>query len=343
MKIVYCDKHWLHDTTDIQLWSFGGPVLIEEVPSRAEIIKTALLDSGFGEIQETKDFGLELIMNVHQKEYIEYLKGAYKESVSYFNKESPVFPEVFPIRLNPNRLPEHILSTKGYFTLDTYSPILEGTWEAAYWSAQSALTAANLLKSGEKAVYALCRPPGHHAASDYCAGFCYLNNAAIAAHSLQLDGRVAILDIDYHVANGTQSIFYENSNVFVCSLHGDPMVTFPYYWGYSDETGTGAGLGFHWNFPLAIGTTINQYLKALSIALEKIHSYKPDALVVSLGLDIVTGDPVGGFLVEPEEFAAIGNHIQSLNLPTLIVQEGGYLQDLLANCVTSFFEGFYEE
>ncbi len=343
MQIINSDKHRLHDTSQVTLWSFGKAVSIEEVPARAEIIRNALVDGGYGQVREPDDLGLQSIAEVHQSDYIDYLMTAYAQSMDAFGNRSAVFPEVFPILHTPMRKPDHILSSKGFYSLDTYSPILEGTWEAAYWSAQCALTAAELLTKKEKEVFALCRPPGHHAGSGYCAGFCYLNNAAIAARRLQKSGKVAILDVDYHVANGTQEIFYHDPDVLVCSIHGDPKVTFPYYWGYADEFGEGAGKGSHWNFPLAVGTGIEQYLQTLNQALSKIEGFNPDYLVLSLGLDIVAGDPVGGFLLQPVDFSRVAAAIARLKIPTLLLQEGGYLENTLAECITSFMNGFLKK
>jgi len=343
MQIIYTDKHKLHDTSNVTLWSFGGPVNIEETPARAEIIKAALLDAGLGELHNPEDHGIEPILKVHSADYVDYLKSAYQKSLDFFKNQSPVFPEVFPIRPIGKDTLKHILSIKGYYSLDTYSPILQGTWEAAYWSAQCALTGANLLRKGEQQVYALCRPPGHHAASDYCAGFCYLNNTAIAARALQPFGRVAILDIDYHVANGTQSIFYSDPNVLVCSLHGHPRVTFPYYWGYADEQGEGPGTGYHSNFPIEPGADLRTYLGYLEEALKTIQTFKPAHLILSLGLDIVADDPVGGFKLQPSEFTQVAESVARLNIPTLLIQEGGYLENQLAPCITSFIKGFLEK
>lgn len=340
MKIIYTDKHRLHDTSGVTLWSFGQAVAIEEVPARAEFIRSALVEGGFGTIQAPVDHGLHPIADVHTPDYLEYLSSAYQKSLEYFKNDSPVLPEVFPIHKSPGRKPDHILGTKGYYSLDTYCPILEGTWEAAYWSAQTALTAADLLLQGEREVFALCRPPGHHAGKAYSAGFCYLNNAAIAARRLQAAGRVAILDVDYHVANGTQDIFYHDPQVLVCSIHGDPKVTFPYYWGYADEHGEGPGEGTHFNFPLPIGSGIDVYLQTLDQALEKIRAFQPSYLVLSLGLDIVKGDPVGGFVLQTKDFQHVAAAIAGLKMPTLLLQEGGYLESVLADCTTSFMNGF---
>jgi acetoin utilization deacetylase AcuC-like enzyme len=190
----------------------------------------------------------------------------------------------------------------GFFSFDTTCPILEGTWLAAYWSAQCAVTAAELVRRGSRAAYALCRPPGHHAGHDLYGGFCYLNNAAVAARALQRGSsdRVAVLDIDYHHGNGTQELFYSDPSVLFCSIHADPNVDYPFFWGGPDEDGEGAGKGLNRNWPLAHGTGEASYLVALDEALSVIRAFAPTYLLLSLGFDIMDGDPIplgGGFRV----------------------------------------------
>ncbi len=239
------------------------------------------------------------------------------------------------------------------------SPILEGTWEAAYWSAQCALSAAEAVLAGEQVAYALCRPPGHHAARDLYGGFCFLNNAAIAARDLQTHlshsrglrlgrsetgpgVRVALLDIDYHHGNGTQEIFYSDPTVLYCSLHADPDREYPYYWGGADECGEGAGEGANRNWPLPSKTGDATYLAALDEALGLIREFEARYLVISAGFDIVARDPVGGFTVTTDGLHEIGQRIAALSrhMPTVIVQEGGYLLERLGENAIAFLSAF---
>jgi acetoin utilization deacetylase AcuC-like enzyme len=229
----------------------------------------------------------------------------------------------------------------GYYAFGWGTPILEGTWEAAYWSAQTAVSAAHAVQDGDSVVYAVCRPPGHHAAADLYGGFCYLNNAAIAARYLARDGQwVAILDIDYHHGNGTQAIFYRDPAVLFCSLHAHPDEDYPYYWGGVDERGEGLGAGTNYNWPLPLDTDDAHYLAALQAALDTVQGFGPRFLVVSVGFDIVTGDVVGSFNVTTAGLIEIGARIAALGLPTVIVQEGGYMLERLAENATAFLSAF---
>jgi acetoin utilization deacetylase AcuC-like enzyme len=221
-------------------------------------------------------------------------------------------------------------------------PVAEGTWESAYWSAQSALTALDAIAGGARRAFALCRPPGHHAGPDYMGGYCYLNNAAIAARradALGL-GPVAVLDVDYHHGNGTQDVFWRDPRVFFASVHADPATDYPFYWGYADERGEGEGLGTTANFPLARGAGWAEYAPALDSALEAIERWGAAMLVVSFGADTFAGDPISHFRLERADFAALGQAIGALALPTLIVMEGGYAVDDLGANVAAFLSGF---
>jgi acetoin utilization deacetylase AcuC-like enzyme len=207
-------------------------------------------------------------------------------------------------------------------------------------SANCALSAAEIVTSNQKSVFALCRPPGHHAGKDYAGGYCFINNAAVAANWLSSKGKVAILDIDYHAGNGTQDIFYERNDVLTISIHGDPDFEYPHYIGYADETGSGAGLGFHHNFPLPAGTDDAQYLTVLDKALNLIKEFAPAYLVVSAGMDTFGGDPLGTFKITHSSFTKFGRRIAALNLPTVIVMEGGYANEALGTNTVNLLEGF---
>jgi acetoin utilization deacetylase AcuC-like enzyme len=248
---------------------------------------------------------------------------------------------VFPGTISPRgaaRKPQGFLGLTGYYAYGIGSPILEGTWEAALAAAQCALTAAARVKASEPACYALCRPPGHHAAADLYGGFCYLNNAAIAAR--WLGEPTAILDIDYHHGNGTQMIFYDDPAVLFCSLHAHPDDDYPYFWGDPAERGHDAGLGFNRNWTLPQGCSDEQYLASLDEALLAIATFAPRYLVVSAGWDTAAGDPVGGFNLTYAGLAAVGQRIRDLGKPTVIVQEGGYLLERLGENALSFLRAF---
>src|SRR5689334_22412870 len=221
MVTIYTDKHKLHATDGVRME--GHPSVIDEVPARAEIIIGAVRAANLGPVEPPADFGLAPILAAHDAAYVDFLKTIYAKHADYYKGGSPVFPATFAPR-SAMHTPSGFLGQVGYYSFDVGAPVLEGTWEATYQSAQCALTAAAKVRSGAKAAYALCRPPGHHAAAALSGGFCYLNNAAIAARWLGQPGgkRVAVLDVDYHHGNGTQLIFYDDPTVLFCSLHADP-------------------------------------------------------------------------------------------------------------------------
>lgn len=362
MHTIYTDRHLQYDPNEIL--NKENPYESAEVPARAEIIRAAVAAAGLGPILAPTDHGLDPILALHDVGMIDFLQTAYQRISAYHGAPSPAVPDTYATRLPAARLPRSVFGQLGYYCFGVGSPILAGTWDAAYWSAQCALTAADLLTSqqprlsqvegpgetlGVRAVYALCRPPGHHAARDLYGGFCFLNNAAIAARYLQTlpsplgersTTKIALLDFDYHHGNGTQALFYSDPTVLFCSLHADPQDEYPYYWGYADQRGEGPGEGFTQNFPLPLGVTDGPYLAALAEALGAIGAFDPDYLVVSAGFDIFTGDPVGGFNVTTAGIAQIGRAIAALDLPTLIVQEGGYLREALGENAVAFLEAF---
>ncbi|NCV96846.1 MAG: histone deacetylase family protein, partial [Acidimicrobiia bacterium] len=206
----------------------------------------------------------------------------------------------------------------------------------------TALTATDIVLGGERAVYGLCRPPGHHATRDLYGGYCFFNNAAIAAHDIvkRTGGKVTVLDVDYHHGNGTQEIFYDRDDVQYVSLHGDPRRAYPYFTGHADETGTGRGLGSTFNVPLPKRTADDDYISALSTCAEKIAAFKPTALIVSLGLDTFITDPIADLAVTTEGFSRSGALLAQLGLPTIVLQEGGYDVQALGRNVHAWLTGF---
>jgi acetoin utilization deacetylase AcuC-like enzyme len=220
--------------------------------------------------------------------------------------------------------------------------ICAGTWQAARAAADVALTGASQINEGARAAFALCRPPGHHAARDLYGGYCFLNNAAVAAQHLRDLGavRVAILDVDFHHGNGTQDIFYDRSDVLYTSLHGDPAEAFPYFSGYADETGMGDGVGFNLNFPLPPGTQFDVWRDTLDAALSRIANFRADALVVSLGVDTFAEDPISFFRLRSPDFSTYGRMIGECAIPTLFVLEGGYAVGQIGINVVNVLQGF---
>jgi acetoin utilization deacetylase AcuC-like enzyme len=345
LRVIFAAQHRLHDPANAII--DGKRFASEDSPDRAENILQAVLEPPFGPVCAPEDHGLLPIQSVHDPDYLVYLQTAYQhnaESMFLTNASGQTFtviPETFAPHGRRHR-PGGFLGLPGYYCFGVGTPLLEHTWEAAYWSAQCALTAADAVRSGEPAAYAICRPPGHHAASNLYGGLCYLNNAAITARYLQ-DGeqtQVAIIDIDYHHGNGTQEIFYADPSVLYVSLHAHPDDDYPYYWGMADEIGEGAGLGFNRNFPLPQGTEDEAYLVTLDQALAVIRGFSPRWLVVSAGFDTALGDPIGGFRLTEAGLAEVGRRIAGLALPTVIIQEGGYLVQRLGENAAVFLRNF---
>ncbi|MFQ5399135.1 MAG: histone deacetylase family protein [Anaerolineae bacterium] len=344
MHTFYYQGHQQHDPA--RLHDSGRPedhVYYSEVAQRGEIIHEALKTAALGPITEPGDFGMVPIGEVHEYGMINLLQNAFNR-LSQRSKKSWLLPNTFRLSYGSKHKPLSLWGLLGYYCFDTSSPIFEHTWDAAYWSAQTALSAAALVAAGgEPMAYALCRPPGHHAATDMFGGFCYLNNAAIAANWLVQQGhRVAILDLDYHHGNGTQSIFYGRSDVLFCSVHADPLREYPYYWGYADEFGAGVGKGFNFNFPLPLGVGEAEYFEAVRSALDTIRLYVPDTLVLSLGVDTRDGDPLGRFSLTTDSFARLGRQIGENGWPIVVIQEGGYQLDTLGKDIVAFLSALAE-
>jgi acetoin utilization deacetylase AcuC-like enzyme len=339
MKIFYSEKSALH--TPEWYIADGSVRPCPDSPMRPARILAALRDAGGFAIERPGADPLPALRAIHTPDYLEYLRTIHALWVTRFQKELPVIPDTFARRPNMKR-PGDAVAQAGYYCFDMAAPIVAGTWEAVVGGAVSAASAAMEIIGGERAAYALCRPPGHHAGADYCGGFCYLNNAAVAAQRLLLSGmqRVAILDVDYHHGNGTQDIFYGRRDVLFVSLHAEPDTQYPYFWGHAEEHGTGEGEGFNLNYPLPRGTGETDWFAALEQATQRVRNYRPDAVVVSLGVDTYEHDTVGDFGITLAGFAELGRRLAALDLPTAVIQEGGYNLDGVGPCVVGVLRQF---
>jgi len=339
MKVFYSTTHFAH-CPRYYFPEGSERELFYETPRRAECVLAALWQTGWAEIVPPQDFGLEPILTVHSARYLDYLRTAYSEWELYSPIERQAFiPSSFTVD-RQEALAGNVPEQAGFFKMHLQVPITSGTYAAALAAAQCAISGAQTLTQGQRSVFSLCRPPGHHAGREMCGGFCFLNNAAIAAQWLSALGRVAILDIDFHAGNGTQAIFYERADVLTVSLHADPAREYPHYAGNADETGAGPGAGYHRNFLFPAGTGDVLYLRTLAQALDLIVQFEPIHLVVSAGMDIYKDDPLGDFAITRQGIAGIGRAIASLNLPTLVVMEGGYAVEALGENVVSLLETF---
>ncbi|MFP4585574.1 MAG: GNAT family N-acetyltransferase [Desulfococcaceae bacterium] len=307
-----------------------------EAPVRIRAIRRELDRTGlFREIPAHR-FSEDAIRTVHDRRYVDYFKRVCKD----LPEGKSIYPYVFPIR-NAVRPPKELAVRAGYFCIDTFTPLNPNAYAAARGAVDCALTAARQLREGDRLAYALVRPPGHHAERGAFGGFCYFNANAIAAQDLGRDGRVAILDIDYHHGNGQQEIFSDRADVLTVSIHGHPRFAYPYFSGFEDEIGTGEGAGFNLNFPLPERMDGEGYRKILARALRKIEAFAPRYLVVALGLDTATGDPTGTWSLGAGDFEENGRMIGALGLPTLVVQEGGYKTRSMGINARRFFTGLW--
>ena len=310
-----------------------------EIPERAEVIRTAITDADLGEIRGPDEFGVEPVLRVHTTEYVEFLETAHARWCAATGNphDAEAVPYARPIRDQPHGDMPHVLAQLGWYSHDS-DPVLEGTWEASTAAVDVALTAWRAVVDADAPdarAYGLCRPPGHHAAADSFAGYCYLNNAAIAAQAwADIGARVAILDVDFHHGNGTQQLFYDRDDVLFVSLHADPADDYPYFLGFASERGWGAGEGYTRNFPLPPGTDWARYAPALDAAIEAIRKFAPDGVVVSLGVDTATEDP-DSFQLVADDYPRIGAAIGGLTFPTVLLQEGGSALSVLGRNVVN--------
>ncbi|MBN1834721.1 MAG: histone deacetylase family protein [Spirochaetales bacterium] len=374
MKIVHGDVHVLHSPQR----EFDGETATlgphPEVPARAEMILAALRAGGFGPVVAPRPPLPEELGAAHTAELLGFLEEFCARGPVPGRSPSPegggspgweeAAADAFALRgWQIATRPRSLAARFGLYCFDPQTPLQPGTWRAARAAAGCALTGADLLAAGERAAYALCRPPGHHAGRGFFGGYCYLNNAALAARRLsggpsaprrgrgQPGGpsaprrgpgggrggtRVAVLDLDFHHGNGTQEIFYRDAEVLYVSLHADPNEAYPYFSGYRDERGEGPGEGANLNFPLPGRCGESAYRETLAEALEGVGSFAPAYLVVSLGTDILSQDPVGGMGMSVSGFGRLGEAVRALGLPTLVVQEGGYAVEAIGACVAEF-------
>lgn len=338
MKTFYHPDQTLHHPKSY--FSRGQMRAPQETPSRVDGILQGLSRLGIA-TEAPGDRGMAPIAAVHDGEYLTFLQTAYRQW-----KEIPedwgneVMSNVYVREPNPLR---GILGQAARYLADGSCPVGEHTWQSAYWAAQSAIAATQAVIDGDNKTYALCRPPGHHARVDAAGGFCYINNAAVAAQMLRSRfSKVAVLDTDMHHGQGIQEIFYHRDDVLYVSVHGDPTNFYPVVAGFEEETGEGTGVGFNLNLPMPHGSTEAFFFEQVAKAIDTIHRFKPDALVFSHGFDIYIDDPQSKVAVTTEGFSQLGRLVAALGLPTIVIQEGGYDLDSMAANTESFFSGFWE-
>ncbi len=322
----------------------GERVRCFESPARAEFVLQEVTTRGHRVVAPTVD-SRTLLAQVHTAAYLAFVETAWEQWVALDPQHAGMqpFPSVWPVRtLRSDVEPSNFTARLGLYSMDNGTPLVEGTWAAAKAAADAAASAAHWIAAGERAAFCASRPPGHHAGADFMGGYCFLNNAAVAAQALLAGGatRVAILDVDFHHGNGTQSIFYDRADVLVVSIHGSPLTEYPFYLGHADETGAGSGQGFNLNLPLAAGSSAQTWFAALKSACARVTQHGADALVVSLGLDTFEGDPISKFALRSDDYLRLGAALQSLGLPTVFILEGGYAAKELGVNAANVLDGF---
>lgn len=342
MNIFFNKEHSLHCA--LGEMHQGKFVPCFENPSRLENIIAVLEQQVSNTFHETTDYTMTPILAVHDEQYVQFLQNIYQQWQQAGN-DGDVIPYLWPIP-GLKRMDHDNLNAKvGSYAFSSDSPITKGTWQAVYSGAQSALSALNnVLVEQQRSAFSLSRPPGHHAHKANYGGYCFLNNAAICAqHALTMGAaKVAILDVDFHHGNGTQDIFYQRSDVLHVSIHGDPKTNFPYFLGYSDETGAGEGLGFNLNLPLADGADMPIWQAAFYKAKQAIIDFAADILIVPLGVDTYIDDPISKFTLTTKDYLTMGSLIESLALPSVFVMEGGYDVGPIGQNVSNVLLGFDE-
>ncbi len=344
MLTVYSPEHTKHNP-QVEM-ADGKLVPAVEIPSRGDMVFGAIKTAGFGAIEPPDQLDRALVEQVHTPDYVDFLESFWQRWLDTGRdpEAEDTFPFVWPTPGLRRIATRHLDGLMGRYSFDAGTPMGPGTWAAASASASVAQTAAGRISGGAAHVFALCRPPGHHAMPDAYGGYCFLNNAAIAAQALRNAGadKVAVLDVDYHHGNGTQAIFYARGDVFFTSIHADPMDEYPYFLGHADEVGDGNGKGANLNVPLPVGTDWAKYSDALKTALSAIEDFGADALVVSLGLDTFERDPISRFTLTSDDFNRLGSTLGSIRAPVVIVFEGGYAVDDLAVNAVNTLTGFLD-
>ena len=343
MLTIFNDRHALHQGR-VEMFR-GQLVPCFELPARVEHVRAELQRRALGPLQPPDALDDALLARIHTPRYLRFLEHAWTEwlALDPHNEACDALPSYWAAPgMRRDVLPQSFAARLGLFAFDAGTPLTAGSWAAARQGAACAATAAQRVLAGARAAFALTRPPGHHAGPDFFGGYCFLNNAAIAAQVLRDGGaaRVAVLDLDYHHGNGTQAIFYERADVHFTSIHGDPRTEYPYYLGHADERGAGAGLGCNHNLPLPRGSDFGAWSEALQVALRAIADYRADALVVSLGVDTFRADPVAGFGLDSPDYPRIGAALAGLELPTVFVFEGGYAVAAIGVNTVNVLEGF---
>jgi acetoin utilization deacetylase AcuC-like enzyme len=344
MKVVYTPAHLLHDP-HVEFETSAVHTPWEHI-GRAEAIRETLHANDHFRFLAPTSWGTAPIEAVHNPGLVRFMAEGWRLYAEAHPGVREVVPDVFyrPAlrdKMSAGREPQSINGRVGYWCFETTTPLTEGTYQAALGAVDTALTTTRLVLDGESNAYGLCRPPGHHATADLYGGYCFFNNAAVAAHYVAgtTGSKVTVLDVDYHHGNGTQQIFYDRDDVQYVSLHGDPTRAYPYSIGFADETGTGRGRGYNFNYPLPKAADDDLFVATLADACERVAAFNPALLIVSLGLDTYITDPICDLAVTTDGMRRCGAVVQQLGLPTVVLQEGGYDVSALGANVHAWLSG----
>jgi acetoin utilization deacetylase AcuC-like enzyme len=335
MKIFHTTHHYLHHPP-YELFN-GERIDNPEIPERVGNILQALKNENYpmevvSEVTNKQEILLSL-SQIHDPQYLDWIRNTQVHEALY----ASVFNNSTQFLFHG-----HQSIQWGNFVTDTFTPLLPHTWQAALETAQAVYSATRSIIAGDPTSIVISRPPGHHAGRSKVGGYCYLNNAGLAAELLSKSGRVAILDVDYHHGNGTQEIFYHRRDVVTCSIHADPHRKFPYFSGFSEENGAGEGMGYNRNYPLPADIKNEEYQKTLDTALAWIDSIQPNYLIISLGLDTHESDPICDFQLTTNYYKTMAETISQLKLPTIVILEGGYSTQAIGANMVSFMAGLKE-
>lgn len=340
MRIIHSEDHRLHfPQAELSGGEFVTPF---ERPSRVEYVLNRLKHQGLKDISEPDALDMAPVRALLDPGYLTFLETAWAEWKGAGMAGEIIAANVPARGMHMDRIPENIDGKVGYYCHASETAMTAGTWAAALSSVACAQTAQRIVAAGADSAFALCRPPGHHATADQYGGYCFINNAAVVAQMFRDTGaaRVAVLDIDFHHGNGTQSLFYNRADVMFASLHGAPQEAYPYYLGYADETGAGEGEGANLNYPMTAGTGYGLWSGALDDAIAKITAWGAETLVVSLGVDAYKEDPISFFKLESDDFTDAGRRIGRMKLPTVFCMEGGYAIEAVGINTVNVLEGF---
>jgi acetoin utilization deacetylase AcuC-like enzyme len=346
IPVTWSDAHRLH-APGKAFW-VGAAIDADELPERADRIRAELEAAGARVVDAVPHDDDDALLAVHDAGLVEFLRTAAErwegegmpEEAGQPDVVAYIFPTPGLVGGLEAHLPAAASALTGWWCFDTMTPVARGTWEAARGAVDAALTAVDLVLDGAPAAYACCRPPGHHATRTSYGGSCYLNNAAVAAERLRgaRFDRVAVLDIDAHHGNGAQSIFRGRDDVLTTSLHVDPAEGwFPHFVGFAEESDAG-----NLNVTLPDGTGDDRWLAGVDRLVEAAREHRSEAVVLALGVDAALDDPNSPLEVTVDGFREAGRRIGALRLPTVVVQEGGYVLETVGPLVRAALEGLDE-